>query len=118
MRIWQKDKISILGMVLILTAGFLAGIFIISYTDKVEKQVSSLGNTSVGIFPLHINKQKNEPREENAWLDYKNNELGIKIKYPSDWKINLGGCVTPFWGVSENCLRVEDKNNKNCPYNS
>lgn len=54
------------------------------------------------------------PSSEKIWKDYQNEDFGISFKYPKDWEVSLGSCFTPFWGVSGNCLRIEDPKDKNC----
>jgi len=108
--IFKKGKTNWIFLIIFIIFSLIFGGEIVYNIQTYNKEISLLEK------PLDINVRKTKLNSslDTVWHQYRNEEFGISLNYPSDWEVSLGYCSTPFWGVSEGCLRVEYSKNKNC----
>ncbi len=108
--IFKKGKTNWIFLIIFIIFSLIFGGEIVYNIQTYNKEISLLEK------PLDINVRKTKLNSslDTVWHQYRNEEFGISLNYPSDWEVSLGPCSTPFWGVSEGCLRVEYSKDKKC----
>jgi hypothetical protein len=61
-----------------------------------------------------VDEVKQDEIDTSDWLTYRNEELGVEIKYPKDWEYNLTDGIT--LGNKNNCLKNSIDHYDGCDY--